>query len=93
MGTRYYAPILVKFKEGKDLAVKPEGDLYIAHITGEKPKTAVRVDFRMKNINPRFAINLMRKNKIEELSKFKIWIYRILGSFWILITIMWIKFI
>ncbi|SHH56435.1 hypothetical protein, partial [Tepidibacter thalassicus] len=25
MGTRYYAPILVKFKEGKDLAVKPEG--------------------------------------------------------------------
>ncbi|SHH55514.1 hypothetical protein, partial [Tepidibacter thalassicus] len=32
-----------------DLAVKPEGDLYIAHITGEKPKTAVRVDFRMKS--------------------------------------------
>jgi hypothetical protein len=44
-------------------------------------------------LNPRFVINLMRRNKIEELSKFKIWIYRILGSFWILITIMWIKFI
>ncbi|SHH42318.1 S-layer homology domain-containing protein [Tepidibacter thalassicus] len=52
-----------KAEEGKDLAVKPEGDLYIAHITGEKPKTAVRVDFRMKSDFNKYKENFILNYK------------------------------